>query len=139
MSALVRGWLLLVALLLASGCSAAAPAPTTPPIGSTAPGAAAAPAGMATLARSALPQEALDTLALIASNGPFPYSQDGAVFQNREGLLPDRPRGHYHEYTVVTPGSSDRGARRIIAGDAGEFYWTQDHYKSFERISRSVI
>jgi ribonuclease T1 len=58
------------------------------------------------------------------------------VFGNLEGLLPDHQRGYYHEYTVVTPGSKDRGARRIITGSADEFYWTEDHYSSFERISR---
>jgi ribonuclease T1 len=76
-------------------------------------------------------------LALIDQGGPFPYDKDGATFGNFEGLLPDHQRGYYHEYTVITPGSSDRGARRIIAGDGHEFYWTQDHYESFERIARS--
>jgi len=87
---------------------------------------------------SDLPPEAADTVALIESNGPFPYSQDGAVFQNREGILPDQPAGYYHEYTVVTPGSEDRGARRIVAGGlgAGELYYSDDHYSSFARISR---
>jgi ribonuclease T1 len=37
---------------------------------------------------------------------------------------------------VPTPGSDDRGARRIVAGEAGELYWTQDHYSSFGRIAR---
>jgi ribonuclease T1 len=81
-----------------------------------------------------LPPEAATTLDLIATGGPFPHSQDGVVFQNREGLLPDQPYGYYHEYTVDTPGSSDRGARRIITGVGGEFYYTADHYASFERI-----
>ena len=38
------------------------------------------------------------------------------VFGNREGHLPAKPRGYYHEYTVETPGASDRGARRLIRG-----------------------
>jgi ribonuclease T1 len=50
-------------------------------------------------------------------------------------LLPDKSSGYYHEYTVPTPGASDRGARRIIVGSGGELYWTDDHYRSFERIS----
>ena len=50
--------------------------------------------------------------------------------------LPREPTGYYHEYTVPTPGSSDRGARRIITGSATEMYWTDDHYRSFERILR---
>jgi ribonuclease T1 len=83
-----------------------------------------------------LPVEGQATLALIDESGPFPYDQDGSTFGNFEGLLPGRERGYYREYTVITPGSSDRGARRIIAGDGEEFYWTEDHYESFERILR---
>lgn len=82
----------------------------------------------------ALPPEAREALALIKSGGPFPYARDGAVFHNRERLLPRRPRGYYREYTVRTPGARDRGARRIVAGRGGEYYYTPDHYRSFERI-----
>jgi ribonuclease T1 len=81
-----------------------------------------------------LPREARSTLQLIRSGGPFPYVKDGTVFGNREGLLPSEPRGYYHEYTVKTPGERDRGARRIIAGSNGEYYYTDDHYRSFRRI-----
>ena len=81
-----------------------------------------------------LPKEANDTLKLIKQGGPFPYSKDGAVFSNYEGLLPAKSSGYYHEYTVITPGSPDRGARRIIAGNPGEYYYTGDHYLSFKRI-----
>ena len=81
-----------------------------------------------------LPPQVRHTLALIASGGPFPYAQDGAVFTNREGLLPNEPTGYYHEYTVVTPGSPDRGARRIIAGGGGEQYYTDDHYSSYLEV-----
>ncbi|MBM0128215.1 ribonuclease domain-containing protein [Pimelobacter simplex] len=84
-----------------------------------------------------LPPEAAETVALIDAGGPFPYpGKDGSTFGNFEGLLPDRPRGYYAEYTVETPGLEHRGARRIIAGDGGELYWTEDHYESFERIRR---
>jgi ribonuclease T1 len=93
--------------------------------------------GLPWILEEELPVEGQGTLALIDQGGPFPFpDKDGSTFGNFEGLLPDHQRGYYHEYTVVTPGSRDRGARRIITGDAGEFYWTQDHYKSFERISR---
>jgi guanyl-specific ribonuclease Sa len=78
-----------------------------------------------------LPPEATDTVELIEQDGPFPYPQDGTVFQNREDLLPDCAAGYYHEYTVKTPGSPDRGARRIVTGDAGEHFYTDDHYASF--------
>jgi ribonuclease T1 len=81
-----------------------------------------------------LPPEAKQTLALVRANGPFPYARDGAVFSNREGLLPERERGYYREYTVKTPGRQDRGARRIVAGRAGEYYYTDDHYRSFRRV-----
>ena len=81
-----------------------------------------------------LPVEARETLALIKAGGPFPYKQDGRVFGNREGLLPKRNRGYYREYTVRTPGARDRGARRIVAGKGGEYYYTDDHYRSFRRI-----
>jgi len=83
---------------------------------------------------SALPIEARQTLALIKAGGPFPYSQDGKTFQNREKILPRKQRGYYREYTVKTPGAKDRGARRIVAGRDGEYYYTDDHYRSFRRI-----
>jgi ribonuclease T1 len=83
---------------------------------------------------SSLPKEANDTLKLIKQGGPFPYSKDDTVFSNYEGLLPAKPAGYYHEYTVITPGSPDRGARRIVAGGPGEYYYTRDHYLSFKRI-----
>ena len=81
-----------------------------------------------------LPAEARETLALIQAGGPFPYARDGVVFGNREGLLPKQPRGYYREYTVRTPGARDRGPRRIVAGKRGEYYYTEDHYRTFRRI-----
>lgn len=101
-------------------------APTTP----------AAPAsGLTWVAESALDAQAKQTLAAIRTGGPFPYPRnDGVVFENREGHLPDQASGYYHEYTVVTPGSQDRGPRRIITGSSGERYYTVDHYDSFQRI-----
>ena len=81
-----------------------------------------------------LPEEAKRTLQLIQENGPFPFKQDGATFGNREKRLPQRANGYYREYTVKTPGAKDRGPRRIVAGNGGEFYYTEDHYKSFMRV-----
>lgn len=81
-----------------------------------------------------LPPEGRATLKLIKCGGPFPYHKDGTTFQNRERLLPVRPKGYYKEYTVKTPGRRDRGARRIIAGTRGELYYTNDHYRSFMLI-----
>jgi len=101
------------------------------------------PAGITAAIRVAdLPREARVTLALIKRGGPFPYRKDGSVFGNRERRLPLRPRGYYTEYTVRTPGSRDRGARRIVAGrgqsgdpaTGGEYYYTGDHYETFRRI-----
>ncbi len=85
---------------------------------------------------SALPAQARETLDLIDRGGPFPYPQDGGTFGNYEGILPHKGRGYYEEYTVETPGSDDRGARRIVVGAAGDLYWTDDHYASFSRIRR---
>jgi ribonuclease T1 len=87
-----------------------------------------------TVALSTLPAQAVDTVHLVQDGGPFPYRQDGQVFNNAEHRLPAQARGYYHEYTVITPGSRDRGARRIIAGRPGEFYYTSDHYETFRRV-----
>lgn len=84
-----------------------------------------------------LPVEAQETLRLIRAGGPFPYAKDGTVFSNRERLLPLRPRGFYREYTVPTPGSRDRGPRRLVTGGRNEIYWTSDHYRSFSRVSEA--
>lgn len=81
-----------------------------------------------------LPPEARTTIALIRTDGPFPHARDGIEFRNRERLLPLRQRGYYREYTVRTPGERTRGARRIVAGAPEEFYYTADHYRSFQRV-----
>jgi ribonuclease T1 len=88
-----------------------------------------------------LPKEAQTTERLIRAGGPFRYSKDGAVFGNRERALPRQPRGFYREYTVTTPGSRDRGARRIVCGGLAPTnpetcYYTDDHYASFRRIAQ---
>lgn len=93
-------------------------------------------AGMTTVRASELPAEARHTLDLIDRGGPFPYARDGVVFGNVEGRLPRHPRGYYHEYTVPTPGASGRGARRIVTGQGGETYYTDDHYDSFRAVLR---
>jgi ribonuclease T1 len=81
-----------------------------------------------------LPREGRDTLALIKKGGPFPYQKDGVTFGNFERRLPTHERGYYKEYTVKTPGSKDRGARRIVAGKKGEYYYSADHYNTFKRV-----
>jgi ribonuclease T1 len=99
------------------------------------PAAVVVPLDFGDICYSDLPAEAYDTLDLIAIGGPFPYPEDGGVFYNREGLLPSQSTGYYHEYTVETPGSDDRGARRIVTGEGfEEDYYTADHYESFNLI-----
>lgn len=86
------------------------------------------------VAPAQLPREARETMAMIRKGGPYPHQRDGIVFSNRERILPAKPRGYYREFTVRTPGEKTRGARRIVAGDAGELYYTDDHYATFRRI-----
>ena len=95
----------------------------------------------ASVALLALPAEAQTTQRLISAGGPFPYSKDGIVFGNRERKLPSHSRGYYREYTVPTPGSRDRGARRIVCGGPkptlpDACYYTDDHYASFRLIAQ---
>lgn len=118
--------------------------------------------GIPEISATALPPEAHATLINIGRGGPFPYERDGLVFGNYEKRLPEKERGYYREYTVVTPGLTHRGARRIVAGgcpgsprgmreqtrrDAAggrllapcspeALYYTDDHYQSFRRIRR---
>jgi len=88
--------------------------------------------GLEVKALSSLPSQAADTWKLIEKNGPFPYPRnDGVEFQNREKRLPAKSGAYYKEYTVPTPGSPDRGARRLITGDKQELYYTGDHYDTF--------
>ena len=121
------------------------PDSATPP-GPVASGTASAPSaastrdpesGLAVVDLGSLPIEARQTVGLIERGGPYPYAKDGAVFGNREGRLPARPNGFYREYTVPTPGSDDRGPRRIVTGDQDrQFFYTDDHYASFVRVRR---
>jgi ribonuclease T1 len=97
------------------------------------------PAVSATVALAQLPPEAQATERLVHRGGPFPYSKDGSTFGNRARVLPARARGFYREYTVKTPGSRDRGARRIVCGGRAPqapeaCFYTDDHYTSFRRI-----
>jgi ribonuclease T1 len=90
------------------------------------------------IALAELPIQGQRTYEAILNGGPFRHEKDGVVFGNRERLLPREPRGHYREYTVDTPGSRDRGARRIVCGGErtapSTCWFTADHYASFRRI-----
>ncbi|MCW7941084.1 ribonuclease N [Streptomyces hygroscopicus] len=127
--------LLVCLTVLLTGCS---PTHTAGPA-TRAPASAPVPSWarhLATVKESELPAEARHTLVLIDKGGPYPYTQDGVVFGNFERRLPPHPRGYYHEYTVRMPGSRDRGARRIVTGQGGEIYYTDDHYNSFRAVLR---
>ncbi|SOD63940.1 ribonuclease T1 [Streptomyces zhaozhouensis] len=127
----------LLAALLVGGQSAATatPHPTSPAPTPTTVATSLQPWAVGDICYGALPSQAHDTLDLIEQGGPYPYPQDGGVFQNREGLLPSQPTGYYHEYTVETPGIDHRGARRVVTGDSSqEDYYTSDHYESFDLI-----
>jgi ribonuclease T1 len=93
--------------------------------------------GLPWISAAELPSEAREVLRRIDAGGPYKYDKDGSTFNNFEGILPAERRGYYREYTVDTPGSRDRGARRIVTGDNDRLrYWTDDHYESFARIRR---
>ncbi|EOD66408.1 ribonuclease domain-containing protein [Amycolatopsis vancoresmycina] len=117
------------------GGSSSPGTPSSTSAGAPAKGGAAVPgtdSGLPVKALSALPPQASDTWKLIEAGGPYPYPRnDDVVFENREKRLPGKKSGYYHEYTVKTPGSPDRGARRLITGQAHELYYTGDHYASF--------
>jgi ribonuclease T1 len=119
----------LAAFLVLAACALAAP-----PAHSQRADAPAAKNVIVDVDAAALPGEARDALKAIQRGGPYPYAKDGAVFGNREARLPKQARGYYREYTVKTPGERTRGARRIVAGKGGEYYYSDDHYNSFRRI-----
>jgi ribonuclease T1 len=95
--------------------------------------------GLAKVALAGLPSQGQEVMARIYDGGPFRYEKDGTVFGNRERLLPSQTRGYYREYTVPTPGLSQRGARRIVCGgqqlrQPDVCFYTEDHYSSFRLI-----
>ncbi|MYT28727.1 MULTISPECIES: ribonuclease domain-containing protein [unclassified Streptomyces] len=147
-AAAVLGALLAALLLVLTGCStggdgkgSSAPShrPSATATAGGRPSGGAAPGwakGLPTVPADRLPAEARRTLKLIDAGGPFPYPKDGTVFGNYEKRLPAEPRGYYHEYTVDTPGAKNRGARRLITGKHHEFFYTGDHYKSFQAVLR---
>ncbi|WP_323746641.1 ribonuclease domain-containing protein [Catenulispora pinisilvae] len=128
--------LLLAALVALAGCGGGSDSGSGTGSSGKSTTSVAKPAGMASIAESALPAEARDVIKRIDDGGTFQYRQDGVTFQNRERRLPSEPSGYYREYTVATPGAADRGARRLILGRKGELYYTPDHYGSFMWVLR---
>jgi len=104
------------------------------PLAQAAPTTLGAQDGWSSITPAELPAEARGTLRAIKRGGPFDYDRDGVVFKNYERVLPNQPRGYYHEYTVKTPGARNRGARRIVCGPPVECYYSADHYQTFKRI-----
>lgn len=132
----VVGAVLVVALATVLGFLAGRPSPAPSSSPSSLPTLSTPVSGLPTVAVAELPVQARQTLALIDKGGPFPYDRDGITFSNAERLLPQKARGYYREYTVPTPGSRDRGARRLVVGSAGDVYYTDDHYASFRQVLR---
>ncbi|TQM43356.1 ribonuclease domain-containing protein [Pseudonocardia cypriaca] len=123
---------LLLAVFALAGCQAA---PSSAQPATSLPASAAAAAVPA--CTKDLPPEAREVVEDVEAGGPYEYPRnDGVTFGNREGLLPDEAPGYYREFTVRTPGASNRGARRIVTGgpderDPEHWYYTDDHYESF--------
>jgi ribonuclease T1 len=141
---MTRNLLLLLALALAA-CGQAVPAWETSGARASTGGASNAAERPAAAGRdplSAVPEgeraEVRTVLQRIAAGGPFLHRRDGIVFANRERELPPEPAGYYREYTVETPGASDRGARRLVVGRGGEVFYSNDHYRSFVALGQAV-
>ncbi|HEY0453180.1 ribonuclease domain-containing protein, partial [Actinophytocola sp.] len=92
------------------------------------------PTGVDQVALSSLPAEVADTVARVNAGGPFPFPNDGTVYQNREGVLPACASGYYHLYAVPAPSGADSGNQRLITGGAGEFFYTPDRYATFALV-----
>jgi guanyl-specific ribonuclease Sa len=74
------------------------------------------------------------TLDRIRDGGAFPI-QKGRDRIQKQGR-PALPSGSYREYTVKTPGSTDRGSRRVVFDeDSVRAFYTDDHYENFVEIS----
>lgn len=57
----------------------------------------------------------------------------GDVFGNREGLLPKKKGRTYYECDINYQGGY-RGGERIVFSNDSLIYYTEDHYKSFEKL-----
>lgn len=73
------------------------------------------------------------------SGGSVERYQDGAAiggdrFGNREGLLPTANGRKYTECDLDTLGASSRGAKRLVFSNDGLYFYTDDHYESFDEV-----
>ena len=124
-------------LLVAALCALVVTVSGCTPVQTASSDQATTVAGVPGCPLTSLPREAGDTVRDIHAGGPFPFPRnDGVVFGNREGHLPQQSRGYYHEYTVITPGAHNRSTKRIITGgapltDPPQYFYTDDHYDSF--------
>lgn len=58
----------------------------------------------------------------------------GDRFGNREGLLPSEQGRTYTECDLDTQGQPSRGAKRLVFSNDGLYFYTEDHYESFDQV-----
>ena len=58
----------------------------------------------------------------------------GDTFQNREGVLPSGGGLRYVECDMYTNGGKSRGSCRLVYSNDGRYYYTSDHYESFQEL-----
>ncbi len=85
-------------------------------------------------------EEARD-LGWVASEGNLDQvapgmSIGGDVFGNFEGNLPEEPGRQYYEADINYDGGF-RNAERLVFSDDGLYFYTDDHYDSFEAVQPS--
>ncbi|MBQ8232171.1 MAG: ribonuclease [Lachnospiraceae bacterium] len=59
----------------------------------------------------------------------------GDRFGNKEGLLPEADGRTYTECDIDTDGEDSRGAKRLVFSNDGLYFYTEDHYESFEEVT----
>lgn len=72
--------------------------------------------------------------------GPVEDFLEGAAiggdrFGNREGLLPEAAGRSYTECDIDTDGYGSRGARRLVFSSDGLYFYSADHYESFDPVT----
>jgi ribonuclease T1 len=90
--------------------------------------------GLPWIAVEDLPVTAQATLSLVEAGGPFPNPDDGRLFTDPDGLLPE-PAEAYRVYRVAKPGQQT-SPWYLVVGGSEEVYWTTDELESFRRVGR---